>query len=321
MTSRLGRTAARSGSSLEAQYRNGDAGPERPSFDDMFAGSTEYSLLAGGGPCRNGRGWGAHPAACKALVECAARLDTRTKSSKRGISRSRWARKPQTTALWRSKRHPNQRNRATFARFRISLVKTGPSRSQSGKKLHSPKALVPPIRRLSGPMAAIADTHSRPSFIPSRRKINSERINRRALRCRRCGRCPRGLRPSLLGALRSPHESLLLRSALRESRSNASSATPRTALSVPALPIRRALRAVCWFYRLRAMRLCATWRPAISTGYRNPCAREPISSVQPLARTKSISLAGKLMTVGGSIIMPMLISVEATTMSITRNGR
>jgi hypothetical protein len=48
---------------------------------------------------------------------------------------------------------------------------------------------------------------------------------------------------------------------------------------------------------------------------------EPAISSQPSISTKKISLNGKLTTTGGSIIMPMPISTEETTRSITRKGR
>src|ERR1700733_14635754 len=48
---------------------------------------------------------------------------------------------------------------------------------------------------------------------------------------------------------------------------------------------------------------------------------EPATISQPLTRTKKISLNGRLTTTGGSIIMPMPIKIEDTTMSITRKGR
>ena len=42
---------------------------------------------------------------------------------------------------------------------------------------------------------------------------------------------------------------------------------------------------------------------------------------QPSTRTNSRILNGREMKTGGSIIMPMLISVELTTRSMIRNGR
>ena len=41
---------------------------------------------------------------------------------------------------------------------------------------------------------------------------------------------------------------------------------------------------------------------------------------QPSARMKTKTLAGSEMTVGGSIIMPMLISKDDTTKSMIMNG-
>ena len=48
---------------------------------------------------------------------------------------------------------------------------------------------------------------------------------------------------------------------------------------------------------------------------------EPATPVQPSTRTKKINLNGSDTTTGGSIIMPMDISTEATTRSMIRNGR
>ena len=46
-----------------------------------------------------------------------------------------------------------------------------------------------------------------------------------------------------------------------------------------------------------------------------------VTRFQPSTRTNSRILNGSEMKTGGSMIMPMLISVELTTRSITRNGR
>ena len=46
-----------------------------------------------------------------------------------------------------------------------------------------------------------------------------------------------------------------------------------------------------------------------------------VTRFQPSTRTNSRILNGSEMKTGGSIIMPMLISVELTTRSMTRNGR
>ena len=49
------------------------------------------------------------------------------------------------------------------------------------------------------------------------------------------------------------------------------------------------------------------------------CTRLPDTSRQPSTMTKKISLNGSDTTLGGSIIMPRLISTLATTMSINMN--
>ena len=48
---------------------------------------------------------------------------------------------------------------------------------------------------------------------------------------------------------------------------------------------------------------------------------DPTTSCQPSTRTNSSSLKGSEMRTGGSISMPMEISMLAITMSMTRNGR
>ena len=48
---------------------------------------------------------------------------------------------------------------------------------------------------------------------------------------------------------------------------------------------------------------------------------DPATKCQPSTRTKKISLNGSEMTTGGSIIMPIDISTDATTMSMITNGR
>src|SRR6185369_14470843 len=53
----------------------------------------------------------------------------------------------------------------------------------------------------------------------------------------------------------------------------------------------------------------------------NEPAREPMVSAQPSTSTNKSSLNGIEMIVGESIIMPSAIRVEATTMSMMRNGR
>src|SRR3989339_885183 len=47
---------------------------------------------------------------------------------------------------------------------------------------------------------------------------------------------------------------------------------------------------------------------------------DPQIKCQPSTRTKSISLKGKDIMTGGSIIIPMARSTEATTISMTRKG-
>ncbi len=51
------------------------------------------------------------------------------------------------------------------------------------------------------------------------------------------------------------------------------------------------------------------------------CTRLPATRFQPSTSTKKISLNGSETTTGGSIIMPIDISTEATTRSMMRNGR
>ena len=51
------------------------------------------------------------------------------------------------------------------------------------------------------------------------------------------------------------------------------------------------------------------------------CTRLPATRRQPSTRTKKISLNGSDTALGGSIIMPRLMSTDETTMSITRNGK
>src|SRR6202163_2351139 len=48
---------------------------------------------------------------------------------------------------------------------------------------------------------------------------------------------------------------------------------------------------------------------------------EPATRLQPSTRTKKMSLNGSDTTTGGSIIMPIDISADATTRSMIRNGR
>jgi hypothetical protein len=48
---------------------------------------------------------------------------------------------------------------------------------------------------------------------------------------------------------------------------------------------------------------------------------EPATGVQSSTRTKKISLNGSDTTTGGSIIMPIDVSTEATTRSMIRNNR
>ncbi len=48
---------------------------------------------------------------------------------------------------------------------------------------------------------------------------------------------------------------------------------------------------------------------------------EPISRFQPSTMTKSKIFSGVEITTGGNCIMPTEVVMEATTMSITRNGR
>ncbi len=48
---------------------------------------------------------------------------------------------------------------------------------------------------------------------------------------------------------------------------------------------------------------------------------EPATRLQPSTSTKKISLNGSDIITGGSIIMPMDISTEATTRSMIKNGR
>src|SRR4051812_10794981 len=54
--------------------------------------------------------------------------------------------------------------------------------------------------------------------------------------------------------------------------------------------------------------------------HRKLTSSECVTNAQPSTRTKSNSLKGKETSVGGSIIMPIDISVALTTRSMTRNG-
>ena len=56
-------------------------------------------------------------------------------------------------------------------------------------------------------------------------------------------------------------------------------------------------------------------------GGMNPWTRLPDTSRQPSTNTKKINLNGRLIALGGSIIMPSDISTLPATRSITRNGR
>jgi len=49
--------------------------------------------------------------------------------------------------------------------------------------------------------------------------------------------------------------------------------------------------------------------------------RFPIKRFHPSTRTKIRILNGKEIITGGSIIIPILISTELTTISITKNGK
>ena len=51
-----------------------------------------------------------------------------------------------------------------------------------------------------------------------------------------------------------------------------------------------------------------------------PFTTAPAISIHPFANTKKASLKGSETTAGGTIIMPIAIRIEATTMSSTRNG-
>ena len=61
--------------------------------------------------------------------------------------------------------------------------------------------------------------------------------------------------------------------------------------------------------------------PATQRHVANPCTKLPETSRQPSTRTKKISLNGSDTALGGSIIMPRLISTLPTTRSMTRNGK
>src|SRR5664279_535643 len=52
-----------------------------------------------------------------------------------------------------------------------------------------------------------------------------------------------------------------------------------------------------------------------------PFTREPMIKYQPSTSTNSSTLKGREIVTGGSIIMPMLSRMLATTMSTTRKGR
>src|SRR5262249_13217647 len=55
--------------------------------------------------------------------------------------------------------------------------------------------------------------------------------------------------------------------------------------------------------------------------HRKDSTRPPSTRCHPSASTNKRILNGRLPRTGGNIIMPIDISVELTTMSITRNGR
>ena len=55
-------------------------------------------------------------------------------------------------------------------------------------------------------------------------------------------------------------------------------------------------------------------------GYLTLCTSEENNRLQPLTDTNKSSLKGVEIMAGGSMIMPMLISVEDTTMSMSMKG-
>ena len=55
--------------------------------------------------------------------------------------------------------------------------------------------------------------------------------------------------------------------------------------------------------------------------YLKDCARFPIINCQPSITIKKMILIGNEIITGGSIIIPKLIKIEATIISITKNGK